>query len=440
MKKIRQLFLYLFVFLCLCISINVSAANISGCTVVNLQIDNPIMTVNGAAAEIDPGLGTTPIIRDSRTLVPIRAVVEAFGGNVGWEADTRTAVLGMNGSTIRLTIDSTTAYLNGNASNLDVSPVIYNNRTMLPIRFVSESFGLDVEWHNSARTVIVSDKEITSADVFIDSEFYFSPSEIPQFCGSAYTVVNNNTPKFDFDSIGDESFEYYSELDYMRRCGKCVALIDDDIMPTEKRGDISSVKPTGWHSVQYDNVSGKYLYNRCHLIGFQLTGENANPKNLITGTRYLNVDGMLPFENLVNDYVESTDNTVLYRVTPVFDGSNLLANGVLMEGYSVEDVGQGVCFSVYCHNIQPGIVLNYYDGTSYAEVIYEPPVQTTPVYDTTPQQSAGSQFVINISSKKFHIPSCGSVQKMKESNKKLSYESKDALISQGYSPCGTCLK
>ncbi len=432
MKSFKSLFLIVLTVFSLSLAFNVSAAYVPDCRVVNLQIDNPVMTVNGSRSEIDPGLGTTPIIKDSRTLVPIRAVVEAFGGRVEWEAHTNTAVLEMNGSTIRLKIGSAIASRNGKEAVLDVSPIIHNNRTMLPIRFVAESFGLDVEWHDSARTVIISDTEITSADIFIDSDFYFSAEKIPTYSGSAFTVINGNVPMFDFDSIGDKSFEYYSELDPMYRCGKCVALIDDDIMPTEKRGDISSVKPTGWHSVQYDNVSGKYLYNRCHLIGFQLTGENANPKNLITGTRHLNTGGMLSFENLVNDYVETTDNSVLYRVTPVFEGNNLLAAGVLMEGYSVEDGGRGVCFSVFCYNVQPGIVLNYSDGSSYAESAYASTGAST--------ASDNSYFVININSKKFHLPTCSSVAKMNESNKEISRETGDNLILKGYSPCGICNK
>ena len=188
--------------------------------------------------------------------------------------------------------------------------------------------------------------------------------EIPEFTDAAYVAVNGNVPFFLPEEYTTESYEYYSDLDELGRCGVTMACIGVDIMPTEDRGDIGSVKPTGWHSVKYDIVEGKYLYNRCHLIGFQLAGENANKKNLITGTRYLNIEGMLPFENLVADYVKETENHVLYRVTPLFDEDNLVAHGVLMEGYSVEDDGEGVCFCVYAYNAQPGITIDYATGES----------------------------------------------------------------------------
>ena len=194
-----------------------------------------------------------------------------------------------------------------------------------------------------------------------------SVEEIPEFSGTAYVAVNGNVPFFLPEEITDESYEYYSELDELGRCGVTMACIGTDIMPTEDRGEIGSVKPSGWQSVKYDCVEGKYLYNRCHLIGFQLAGENANKRNLITGTRYLNIEGMLPFENLVADYVKETENHVLYRVTPLFDGDDLVAHGVLMEGYSVEDEGEGVLFCVYAYNAQPGIVIDYQTGNSREE-------------------------------------------------------------------------
>lgn len=191
-----------------------------------------------------------------------------------------------------------------------------------------------------------------------------SIEEIPEFSDAAYVAVNDNIPFFLPEEYTTESFEEYAELDELGRCGVTMACIGVDIMPTEERGDIGSVKPTGWHSVKYDIVDGKYLYNRCHLIGFQLAGENANKRNLITGTRYLNIEGMLPFENLVADYVQETENHVLYRVTPIFEGDNLVAHGVLMEGWSVEDEGEGVCFCVYAYNAQPGITIDYATGES----------------------------------------------------------------------------
>ena len=194
-----------------------------------------------------------------------------------------------------------------------------------------------------------------------------SIEEIPAFSGNAYVAVNGNVPFFMPEEITDESYEFYSELDELGRCGVTMACIGVDIMPTEERGEIGSVKPTGWQSVKYDIVEGIYLYNRGHLIGFQLAGETANKRNLITGTRYLNIEGMLPFENLVADYVQETKNHVLYRVTPLFDGNDLVAHGVLMEGWSVEDEGEGVCFCVYAYNAQPGIVIDYQTGDSREE-------------------------------------------------------------------------
>lgn len=188
---------------------------------------------------------------------------------------------------------------------------------------------------------------------------------IPEYCGEPYVVVNENLPYYNVDDFSAESFEYYSELDDLGRCGVTYAVIGKDIMPTEERGEIGHVKPTGWHTVKYDIVEGNYLYNRCHLIGYQLTGENANVCNLITGTRAFNVEGMLPFENEVADYVRNTGNHVIYRVTPVFEAENLLADGVLMEAYSIEDDGYGVCFNVFVYNVQSGIEINYKTGESW---------------------------------------------------------------------------
>ena len=191
-----------------------------------------------------------------------------------------------------------------------------------------------------------------------------SVEEIPPFSGEAYIAINGNVPFFAEEELTTESYEEYAELDDLGRCGVTMACIGVDIMPTEDRGDIGSVKPSGWKSVKYDIVEGKYLYNRCHLIGFQLAGENANKRNLITGTRYLNIEGMLPFENLVADYVQETENHVMYRVTPIFEGDDLVAQGVVMEGWSVEDEGEGVCFCVFAYNAQPGIVIDYATGDS----------------------------------------------------------------------------
>lgn len=197
-------------------------------------------------------------------------------------------------------------------------------------------------------------KQVQSADI----------GDVPEYSGSPYVEINNNEPEFSENDMTTQPFENYSEIDSLGRCGVAYANVCTDIMPTEERGKIGMIKPSGWHTVKYDNVDGKYLYNRCHLIGYQLSGENANEKNLITGTRYLNVDGMLPFENEVADYVHKTNNHVLYRVTPIFEGDNLVASGVWMEAKSVEDNGEGVKFSVYVYNVQPGITIDYATGES----------------------------------------------------------------------------
>ena len=185
---------------------------------------------------------------------------------------------------------------------------------------------------------------------------------IPAYSGTPYVVIDDNEPDFTEDELTDQSYESYSDLDELGRCGVAASNIGTDLMPTGKRGKIGQVKPSGWQTIKFDNVDGKYLYNRCHLIGYQLTAENANEKNLITGTRYMNVDGMLPFENMVADYIKETDNHVMYRVTPVFEGGNLVASGVLMEAESVEDHGEGVKFNVYVYNVQPGITIDYATG------------------------------------------------------------------------------
>lgn len=216
-------------------------------------------------------------------------------------------------------------------------------------------------------TQAIGNQSNTLTDVQITNELETSSfilTDVSSFTGSPYVVVNGNVPYFSDTELTTTSFEYYSELDSLGRCGVAYANIGQDLMPTTKRGEIGSVKPSGWHIQKYDCVDGKYLYNRCHLIGYQLSGENANTKNLITGTRYMNVEGMLIFENMVADYVKETGNHVLYRVTPIFDGDNLVASGVLMEAESVEDRGVGVLFNVYCYNNQPGITIDYATGES----------------------------------------------------------------------------
>ena len=270
-------------------------------------------------------------------------------------------------------------------------------------------------------------------------------NSIPAYSDKAYIAVNNNIPYFTEAEYTTTSFEKYSRLDSLGRCGVAFANIGVDIMPTEERGSIGSVKPSGWHTIKYENVDGKYLYNRCHLIGFQLSGENANEQNLITGTRYMNVKGMLPFENMVADYVQETKNHVLYRVTPIFEGNNLLATGVLMEALSMEDNGDGICFNVFCYNEQPGIIIDHSNGVSKAEdgsapygssTVVTPPKQETP---TESSNAPTTSYIANKNTKKFHYPYCHSVDQMKEKNKKYLNCTRDQAISQGYSPCGNCI-
>lgn len=261
--------------------------------------------------------------------------------------------------------------------------------------------------------------------------------DLPAYDGTPYVAVNDNVPYFTEDDYTANSFESYSDLDELGRCGVAYACVGADLMPTEDRGSIGQVKPSGWQTAKYDCVDGKYLYNRCHLIGFQLTGENANERNLITGTRYLNVDGMLPFENLVADYVKETSNHVLYRVTPIFEGENLVASGVLMEGYSVEDSGEGVTFCVYAYNVQPGVTIDYATGLS-ALSGEEVPQPSAPAQTTSGSEEEQGTYVLNTSSMKFHEPDCSGAASMSDANRQDYTGSRRDLIDQGYAPCGIC--
>ena len=252
------------------------------------------------------------------------------------------------------------------------------------------------------------------------------------YTGSPYIAVNGNIPYFtDEEKKNTEAFEIYSELDNLGRCGVAYANICKALMPTEDRESLSSVTPSGWHNKKYDFVDGSWVYNRAHIIGFQLAGEQANAKNLITGTRYFNVIGMLPFENMVADYVRETNNHVIYRVTPIFEGKNLLCEGVLMEAWSVEDNGDGVCFNVFCYNVQPGVEFNYATGENW---------ESGSLPDVKPEQdeNTNSMYILNTNSKKFHKETCASVDKISASNREEYTGSREDLIKQGYKPCGTC--
>ena len=252
----------------------------------------------------------------------------------------------------------------------------------------------------------------------------FSASDVPGYTDQPYVEVNGNIPFFTPNQYVTESYEYYSPLDSLGRCGTAVASIGRDIMPTEDRESISSVKPTGWHSVSYPDVGVSSLYNRSHLIAFQLTGENANRENLISGTQYMNQTVMTRFENMVADYIKETDNHVLYRVTPVFTGNNLVADGVLMEAWSVEDEGDGICFCVYLYNVQPGVEINYATGESELVGIEVP--------DDAPQ------YILNTNTKKFHKPTCSNAATISDKNRKESYDTREELIAEGYKSAGCC--
>lgn len=282
-----------------------------------------------------------------------------------------------------------------------------------------------------------ADTIIPAQEVPMQSQAVISLDEIPEYSGIPYIEINGNMPLFTENDYSTEVFESYSELDSLGRCGVCFANIGIELMPTEERGEIGQIKPSGWQLVKYDFVDGKYLYNRCHLIGYQLSGENANEKNLITGTRYMNVQGMLPFENMVAEYVKNTGNHVLYRVTPIFEGNNLVASGVQMEAKSVEDDGAGVCFHVYVYNCQPGVTIDYANGMS-ALTENEADADIEDNEETSALQGEGTTYILNTNTHKFHYPSCSSVDDMKEKNKQEYQGNREDIIKQGYDPCKRC--
>lgn len=296
-----------------------------------------------------------------------------------------------------------------------------------------------------------------------------SATAVPAYTGEATVVLNDNKPYFTETEYTTEAFERYSDLDSLGRCGVAYANVCEEIMPTEERGAIGMIRPSGWHTIKYDCVDGKYLYNRCHLIGYQLSGENANEKNLITGTRYLNVNGMLPYEDQVADYVHATDNHVLYRVTPVFDGDNLVAEGVEIEAASVEDKGASLQFHVFCYNIQPGVVIDYKTGDSHLaddssvdsgsdsvsqkkndvteqeadkgitdKTAVAAAADTETASSTLPENSEKVTYILNKNTHKFHVPSCPSAADIKPKNRKEFTGTREDVVAQGYNPCKRC--
>ena len=296
--------------------------------------------------------------------------------------------------------------------------------------------GAEVAGEDSSGALDSKDKVEGPQEDLVNNNSYVSLDAIPAYDGRAYVAVNNNEPFFTDSDMTTTAFENYSDLDSLGRCGVAYANICKDIMPTEERGKIGMIKPSGWHTVKYDVIKDRYLYNRCHLIGYQLAGENANPKNLITGTRYLNVEGMLPFENLVADYVNNTGNHVLYRVTPMFSGSNLVANGVLIEAKSVEDNGGGILFNVYCYNVQPGVGINYENGDSWLDGTTGSASSgsDSSAAENSAADSSNSETMVHITAtgKKYHRAGC---RTLKKSDTEVTL---DEAKSMGLSPCGIC--
>ncbi|MFR9118739.1 MAG: DNA/RNA non-specific endonuclease [Merdibacter sp.] len=243
--------------------------------------------------------------------------------------------------------------------------------------------------------------------------------EVPVYSGDPYVVINDNEPSFSSEELESDSFESYGELDDLGRCTIAFANLSSELMPQGERGSIGQVKPSGWQTVRYDSVDGKYLYNRCHLIGWQLSGENANERNLITGTRYMNTEGMLPFENMVADYIKETDGHVLYRVTPIFVEDELVARGVQMEAYSIEDAGASICFNVFVYNVQPGIEIDYSDGSSRLS-------------ETADESQEDGVIRGNSRSKIYHCPGQAAYEDMADSRYLVLFDSEEEAIAAGY--------
>ena len=293
-----------------------------------------------------------------------------------------------------------------------------------------------------------------------DEKDLFTLAMVPEYSSNAYVDINDDVPFFSEEELTEENFQEYWPLDELGRCTGAFACIGPESLPTGARENASMFEPTGWQSVKYDSIDGGYLYNRCHLIGYQLTGQSANERNLITGTRYMNVEGMLPFENSVQMYVEGTGNHVLYRVRPYYNGDDLLATGVLMEAKSLED--PLVQFCAFCYNVQPGIEIDYATGFSKASettdseevlaIVSDPEtgdsesvtrsVEDEVVADEGKEEAseepAEITYVLNTNTKKFHMPYCSSVKDIKDKNKKETTMSREEIISQGYQPCKRC--
>ena len=309
---------------------------------------------------------------------------------------------------------------------------------------ISCSITIDLSTDNNGQVIENSNDTNSSTQNTTADSSNITIDNIPAYSGDDYIILNNNIPNFSESDLTTTSFEEYAPLDDLGRCGVAYSNIGTDIMPTEKRESISSVKPSGWHSVKYDIVEGKYLYNRSHLIGYQLTAENANDRNLITGTRYFNATLMLPYENMVADYIKETNNHVLYRVTPVFEGNNLVATGVQMEAKSVEDNGEGIEFNVFVYNVQPGITIDYATGDSALSGEEITNTSSSSNSNNTSNNSSNTtssnnttsteEIIIrgNSKSKIYHCPGQRDYENMADSDYLVNFNSEEEAISAGY--------
>ena len=395
-------------------------ASVAGNAIGNYSLNTGTYYTNGQnwriyqteAATLTIAANGTTIVSVKVTYVSEKTGVLTFNGkNIA-----SNTVVAVNANAITFGITDTNASEDKGQVRITAIEVVYGNAAELPEETTPEP------------DVTIPEPEETTASPEEISPEEFDYSKVPTYSGSKFVAINGNVPYFKNEEYTTTSYERYSVLDSLGRCGVAMACVGRDLMPTIPRGDISEVKPSGWVQASYDIVDGKYLYNRSHLIGWQLSGEDANNKNLITGTRSFNQLGMLPFENMIADYVKETNNHVLYRVTPVFVGNELVARGVLMEAWSVEDNGDGVCFNVFVYNVEPGIIINYATGSSRLEG-----------GDSQPEESPVCDYVANKgSSKKFHCPDCTWVSKMNESNKEYYTATREEMIAMGYSPCGTC--
>lgn len=334
-----------------------------------------------------------------------------------------------------------------------ISKLLIDNKKQSSSNQSKNEIGEIVETHEKT-----SENDDLESDLFYDSTSFLK--SIPTWEGYAFTYVNDNQPDFTTDEVWTATQESLDPLDALGRCGAANSCIGQDGMPTEPRGDISSVKPTGWRTDRYDFVEGELLFNRCHLIGHQLSGDDAIPRNLITGTSYLNRDGMLQFENAIASYVKNTNNHVMYRVVPIFAGDELVARGVHMEAVSVEDNGEGLAFNVFCYNVQPGVDIDYKDGDNklsedtsmlrdYQAGKYLIMADMHGKLPSTDQEFKGLEenqdqksnavtYVLNTSSGRFHYPDCSGVSDMAEHNKQVVQSTREELINRGFKPCGNC--